>query len=391
MPSYKDKDGRWRYRFTHRGKPFSGSTPKGTNTQRAANQLEKEHFERVQSKRFLGVTPTVAELAAMVLEYQKAHTRPGTYSLQKTQFEVHVVPHIGKLRIDEVGPKDIDDLITAWKRAGAAVRTINARLGTVGRMFGLAVEWTMLTAVPRIKQLKVPKDLVRFLTEDEADKLLAAGRKRRGDHIYRWSVMIFIGLRTGLRAGELRGLEWVDVDFARGVIRVQRSDPGLLGVAAGPTKGGKPRLVPLSPMALEVLRAELAHRTEKLGHKPAPDDRVWPGIEDSSRSRSESSCVHAIQRCFEIAEIEERDGDRLGWHTLRHTYASWLAIRGVSLREIQELLGHASIRQTERYAHLAPDAVHHRSVAMLDAAVVQLDAGAPLALGPGDDQDEDDE
>lgn len=389
MPSYKGKDGRWRYRFTHRGKQYSGSTPKGTNTQRAANQLEKEHFERVQSKRFLGVTPTVAELAVMFLEYQQAHTRKLTHSLQTTQIEVHVLPHIGRVRIDEVGSKDIDDLITAWRKVGAAVRTINARLGTVGRMFGLAVEWTMLNAAPRIKQLKVPKDLVRFLSDDEADRLLAAARKRRGDRIYRWSSMVFIALRTGLRAGELRGLCWVDIDFQRAVLRVQRSDPGLAGVPAGPTKGGKPRLVPLTPMALEVLRGELAHRTELLGRKPAFDDHVWPGIEDATRSRSESSCVHAISGCFKLAEIEERDGDRLGWHTLRHTYASQLAIRGVSLREIQDLLGHASIRQTERYAHLVPDAVHHRSVAMLDAAVVQLDAGAQLELGPGDQEDDD--
>ena len=61
--------------------------------------------------------------------------------------------------------------------------------------------------------------------------------------------------------------------------------------------------------------------------------------------------------------------ERVSWHTLRHTCASWLVMRGVSLRIVQAVLGHASIRQTETYAHLAPGFAFHAAMTLLDVAL----------------------
>jgi len=366
MSAYKDKHGRWRYRFTRNGQRYSGSTLPAYNTKKAAEQLERVHVEKLQANVYTGVMPRVREFIARFLDYQKARFKSSTYKLQRLHLEVHVAGSaIGALPLDAVGSRELDALVTKWSDS-AKPRTVNSRLGTLLRMFAVAVEWKILAAVPTVQALKVPQDTVRFLMEDEAGRLLEAAGPR-------WRSMILIGLRTGLRVGELRGLQWGDVDLTsdRPQIYVRRTDPGVIGEESTVPKGGRGRTVPLTPDAAACLESVLGIARRKHG-RIAADDWVWPGADnwksqrDRRRTRSESGCGNGIWSAIQAAGIKEGKGDRLGWHTLRHTFASWLVIRGVSLRVVQELLGHASIRQTERYAHLAPNATHHGAVAGLD-------------------------
>jgi integrase len=382
MPAYKDDTGRWRYRFAFKGKRYSGSPPKGANTKKLAEALEREHIEKLKSNHYTGVMPTVRVFAGQFLDYQKAHTKPSTHHLQSIHLNVHVVPRIGSSNLDEIGKLELDALVIEWSGKKVMPRTMNSRLGTVMRMFSLAAEWKIIPRVPEVSFIKVPKDTVRFFSEEEAHRLLNAAHPR-------WRSMMLIGLRTGLRIGELRGLQWGDVDFAQSQIHVRRTDPGVRDQPAGAPKGNRGRTAPLTPDALACLRDLLElRRIGKKGPRVAPTEWVWPGVDiwkdqrNRDRPRSEGGCVEAITRAIENAKIEERKGDRLGWHTLRHTYASWLVIRGISLRIVQDLLGHASIRQTERYSHLTPNHAHHAAVASLDFAMVPSQE-ATKALPPG--------
>lgn len=382
MTTYKDVDRRWRYRFTFKGKRYSGSAPPIANRQKVAADLEREHLEKLRKNQYTGVMPTVKEFVTQFLEYQKARTKQLTAQLQRVHLEIHVVKRIGDKFLDDVGQRELDMLVTEWSKK-AKPRTINSRLGTLMRMFAVAVEWKILPTLPKATFVKVAKDTPRFLTDIEAHQLLEAAHPR-------WRPMMLVALRTGLRIGELRGLQWGDVDFARSQLHVQRTDPGVAGMESNPPKGGRGRTVPLTPDALACLAALRELRQSKKARISA-DDWVWPGVDiwkdqrNRDRPRSEGGCVNAITAAYANSGIEERDGDRLGWHTLRHTYASWLVMRNVSLRVVQDLLGHASIRQTERYAHLAPNAQHHAAVARLDFAL-SPDAssqGVAKELGPG--------
>ena len=369
MSAYND-NGRWRYRFSRKGKRYGGSTLEGNNTKRAAEQLERAHIEKLEAGVHAGKMPTVREFIARFLAYQKVRVKPLTYKSHKLHL-AHVERGIGTTPLDDVDTMAVDHLVTTWRAAGTAPRTINVRLSVLHHLLGLAVEWRILRAFPVIRRVKVPEDTPRFLTEDEARRLHeAAPRKIKS--------MVLIGLRTGLRVGELRGLQWGDVDLARGMLRVRRTDPGTGAPATAP-KGGKGRTVPLTPDARATLAAEL--EAAKRRGAAGPDRHVWPGRRE--RPRSAAGCTQTIAAAFERAGIKDEAGDGIGWHTLRHTFASWLVLRGVSLRVVQELLGHASIRQTERYAHLAPDATHHGAVATLDLALAP--AEAPAALPPGEE------
>jgi integrase len=369
---FKDKrNQRWRYSFMWQGKRYNGSCPKQANNERNAERLERlRQEELVAGKKRASMT--VEKLAVDFFEYQTGRVAPLTFETQQSHIELHVLPIIGKRRLDEIDKHTLDTLSTNWLKE-AEPTTVNVRMGTLLRMLALAVDWDHIAAVPKWKSVTVPDDTPRFLTADEATLLLKAARGI-------WRTMILVGLRTGLRVGELRGLQWGDVDLVGRTIRVRRTDPGRPDLDSNAPKGKRDRTVPLSPDAHIVLR-DLKPENAKAR------DWVWPAVfykgeqEQRDRCRSESGCKHGLRAAVEAAGLVETSNDRIGWHTLRHTFASWLVIRGVSLRVVQDLLGHAHITQTERYAHLAPDATHHDEVARLDPSIV---AGSQPLLPSGD-------
>lgn len=373
MSVFQDKrNKRWRYSFMWQGQRYNGSCPKQANNERNAERLERLRQEDlVAGKKRAAITIDV--LADRFFAYQSGRVAQLTIEGQRDHIDLHVRPAIGKRRVDEIDKHTLDALATKWLEI-AAPRTVNTRMGTLLRMLALAVEWDHVSKVPQYAAVKVPKDTPRFLTEDEAIRLLEAARNTP------WYTMLLIGLRTGLRIGELRGLQWSDVNLIASMVQVRRTDPGRADLSANAPKGKRERTVPLSPDAYIVLR-DLKPENAK------PRDWVWPALSykddkaPKNRTRSESGCKHGIAAAVLASGIENPEGDRIGWHTLRHTFASWLVIRGVSLRVVQDLLGHANIAQTERYSHLAPNATHHVEVAKLDFALVS--PGRPM-LTEGD-------
>lgn len=346
MPAYKDGDGRWRYRFSYNGERYSGSTPKAHNTKKAAEKIEREQLERLIARQYLGKMPTIEEFAERFLEHQKPRVKPLTFVQQNATIRQHVIPAWRKDRLDAVSKEMIDTLVSLWANGTKAVKpskpkTINTRLGTVRRMFSLAVDWRIISRVPEIEFVRVSESTPRWLTDAEAFALYEAVEEH-------WKAMIMVALRTGLRIGELRGLQWNDVDLVRRVIQVRRTDPGRRTIDATSPKGKRERTVPLSNdavVALESVRPD----------KPNGSAFVWPALlkrggEIRSRCRSEKGCWHAIDRAAKKVGLSD-----VGWHTLRHTYASHLVMRGVPIRTIQKWLGHASVKETEKYSHLAPD------------------------------------
>lgn len=360
MPAYKGDDGRWRYRFAFRGRRYSGSTAKGMNTKRAAELLERAHLDKLEKRRFTGLMPNVRDFVAQFLEHQRAHTKQLTYELNESVMRVHVLPELGELAIDEVNRETIDKLKAAWLES-AAPTTVNTRLGVLLRMLSLAVEWEILPAVPAVKFLRVARERIRFLSDEESTRLIEAAG-------INWRTMVVVGLRTGLRIGELRGLQWIDINLHQGAVHVMRTDPGRSDVEPNSPKGGRDRVVPLTDETVASLQA-----WSNLTFTRSRPSNAWvfPGV--GEKTRAEGNCNEQMGRIAARAKVAD-----CTWHTLRHTYASQLVMRGVPLRAVQDLLGHASIKQTERYAHLAPGYTNRAMVASLDVPLLQL------APKPGD-------
>lgn len=367
MPAYEHK-GRWRFRFAFQGNRYSGSAPKGANTKKTALALERQLLDKLVARRFTGVMPLIKDFIRRFLEHQKAHTKPLTYELHERICTLHIEPHVGRLRLDQLRRAELEGLKMTWLAAGTAPRTVNTRLGVAVRMLSYAAnELEILDSVPKVKLLKIPKDHPRFLSEDEAAALLEASKEHQRSDALDWYVMMIVGLRTGLRIGELRGLQWGDIDWERGLVHVRRTDPGRPDLDPNAPKGNRPRIVPLTPDATSaLLEWYRGAKRRKPQHWVFPGAESWRGKERYT-TRSEGNCGTAMGRIAKAAGLD----DSVTFHTLRHTYASWLVMRGVALSAVQELLGHASIRQTERYAHLAPGYAQHAAVATLDIPLVQ--------------------
>jgi integrase len=135
-------------------------------------------------------------------------------------------------------------------------------------------------------------------------------------------------MKTGMRLGELRGLRWGDCDLVAGTIRVQRN---LVGRHEGTPKNGKARTVDLSVSAVAALKA----------HRHLRGERVFCNLDGKDYTLGEWR--YWLKRCCLRAGLRV-----IGWHTLRHTFASHLVGRGATITVIKELLGHGTLQVTMR-------------------------------------------
>ncbi len=180
----------------------------------------------------------------------------------------------------------------------------------------------------------------KFLTFVEADALIAAATPMDP-----WKAMVIVAVRTGLRHGELTALRWQDVDLKGGKLSVVEN---YVEGHTGTPKSGHGREVPLSNDALKALRS-IRHNRGPLVFCTKQGKHLEHWVTDNQ--------LRLFCRAAGMLPI--------GWHRCRHTFASHLAMRGVSIKTIQELLGHANLKMTMRYAHLMPE-VRRDAVLLLD-------------------------
>jgi integrase len=197
--------------------------------------------------------------------------------------------------------------------------TINRALEVVRLVLNVARdEWGWIERVPKIRLLKEPKRRVRFLTEEEANRLMLV----LPEHMV---AVVRYALATGCRMSEILKLEWNRVDFDR---RVSWLEPGS-------TKNGEGRGIPLNRDAILALRSVQGQHQR------------WCFTYKGKRMAAIGS---AWKRSLKRAGIE-----KFRFHDLRHTWASWHVMSGTSLQELMELGGWKSYEMVLRYAHLAPE------------------------------------
>ena len=199
--------------------------------------------------------------------------------------------------------------------------SVNRELATLRHLLRLAEEWGYIAKAPRVRLGREPEGRQRFLSEEEAARLLVACTESKNGYL---KAIVTTVLHTGMRRGEILGLTWERVNFARGVLLLDR------------TKSDRRREVPMNRAVYDALSAlPTEPREGLLFHRGGA---AWGAI----RTAFETACTRAKL-------------DDFRFHDLRHTCASWLIMRGRSPKEVQELLGHQTFAMTLRYAHLSPD------------------------------------
>lgn len=214
-----------------------------------------------------------------------------------------------------------------------AAATLNRELALLRLLLRLVEEWSYIEKIPKIRLRKEPEGRLRFLTEDEITRLLGAAAESQNTYFL---PIVTIALNTGMRKNEILKLAWERVDFSRGVLQLSE------------TKNGRRREVPMNRAIYDVL-SNLPGKKEEGPVFRRKDGAAWGDV----RTAFEHACRRAKITDFRF-------------HDLRHTCASWLIMRGRSLKEVQEILGHREFSMTLRYAHLSPDCLREAVAALED-------------------------
>lgn len=274
--------------------------------------------------------PRLSDLFSEVLKYVGATLGPGTFAIYSTTF-AHFRRSAGNPPLPSLTPRIIDRY-KIERLAVVAPSTVNIELRTLKAAFRMGVRWDMLRRSPLdgVSLARVPESEPAFFGREDFQRLLDSIREP-------WfrDVVLFAAV-TGMRQGEILSLRWEQVEFHARVIRLRSS-------ASFRTKTGKRRSVPLGETAMQVLR------------------RIGPGNGSDlvftlrGRPLLRRWVTTKLRRYVRHLGMDRR----LNFHSLRTSFASWLALDGVSIYQISKLLGHSDVKITQHYyAHLEPGELH---------------------------------
>ena len=199
-------------------------------------------------------------------------------------------------------------------------------------------EWLEQSPMTKVKKPIESRGRVRFLDNDERQRLLTACQQSANKQLY---LCVILALSTGMRQGELMSLSWADVNLKESFLILHE------------TKNGERRRVALAGLALDLLRDYA--KVRRLDSQLLFPSNVNPNKHIDLRKPFETA--------LKVAEIND-----FHWHDLRHCTASYLAMNGASLAEIAEVLGHKTLSMVKRYSHLSDSHVSN-VVASMNAKI----------------------
>jgi integrase len=284
--------------------------------------------------------PRFSEMADLYLQWGQENKNDRRND--ESRYKNHLKDSLGKKRLNDISSFELERLKSHLTKKELAPATVKHCLVLVREIFNKAVEWGKYQGQNPVKGVKLPtlsNRRERFLSYDEADKLL----KELAKVSQTTHDQALISLHCGLRAGEIFNLRGQDVDFANGLIRIMDS------------KNKTARSAYMSEAVKEILKAHLPENLSELIFK----DR-WHGEPIKNISKTFERAVNKLGLNKDVEDPRQR----VVFHSLRHTFASWLAIQGTPILTIKELLGHKTLAMTERYAHLTPDMKKRATLAL---------------------------
>jgi integrase/recombinase XerC len=239
---------------------------------------------------------------------------------------------LGDCFLNSLTPKEAD-LYKVERLKSISATSVNIELRTLKSAFNTAHRWGNIVSNPfdKISFVKLPETQPMYFTKEDFQRLLNMITEQ-------WlKEIVLLATLTGMRRGEIVNLRWQDVDLQRKVIQIQSN-------ATFKTKQGKRRAIPMSEVAFHLLQSRFGKGTSEYVFS-LTDQKI-----------SEGWLTHKFKYYVYEAKL---NNDKLHFHSLRHTFASWLVQDGVSLYEVQKLLGHSNISVTQVYSHLEPEKLHN--------------------------------
>jgi excisionase family DNA binding protein len=321
----KQRKKRWYIDFKANGRRVR-QVIKNAQTRAQAVLALQEKVNEVFSKEhnpFLAKKKVVfCDLADMYLsDYAKVNKE--SWRSDQYRIEAHMKFFFGDLKLQDITPLLIEKYRSERLKTGVTKSTVNREITIMKKMFNLAVDWNLMDRNPALKvKLFSEKDTQkeRILTEEEEVKLEAESP----DYL---KPILIMALHTGMRRGEILNLRWRQVDLGRRNIKVEN------------TKSGKNRLIPINDLLFQELL-----KVKGLNGK---SEHVFP---NPKTGRPFTEAKKSFKGACKRAAI-----DGLRFHDLRHTFATRLIESGTDLITVRDLLGHHSVKVTQRYTHSNQD------------------------------------
>lgn len=312
----------------------AGVRPQSPEEERAMNEQarqEKEKAARLLERR----NTTFAEFwESDYLPASTTNKKPKTVASEGWIYSKWVAPAFGSVPLQSIVPGMVETIAAQIKREGKAAATVRHFLALVSQVWNLAVSRGVVSGdspTKRVRKPRVDNRRIRFLTEEEARRLLDALAKRSMDT----HDSALLSLFAGLRAGEIHALTWADVNLDAGTLYIR--DPK--------------NKVSRHAIILPEIKAMLLRRGDR---DHSPSDLIFPAKTGRVRDKV-SKVFELVVEELGLNEGIEDARQKVVFHSLRHTFASWLVQDGVPLYTVAELMGHTTLEMTKRYSHLAPD------------------------------------
>lgn len=326
-----------------------------------ANSVRQSLLSTAKKEALAGILPQSTSVPTLGQAWEKydsawleARAKPSA-RFDRSYYKTHLHSHpLHNKPLNKITVADLEDIASQKRIEGYAPQTIKHILSIIRRVMNKAIAWNLWNGPIPFASFTMPEvdnERTRFLTEAEAKTLLEK-LKERDEKVW---LMSLLSLQCGLRFGEIARMEVRDINFDNNTIFLRQ------------TKNGRSRFA-FMPQTLKAILLEWV--------KDLPTPRLFP--------TKNNELLDGIGKAFDkvVKEMKLNDGvtdtrDRFVFHSLRHSYASFLAKSGYGQTVIAELLGHRSLEMTRRYTHLMPD-IKKEAAGAIDKIISAEHPASPL-------------
>jgi integrase len=278
--------------------------------------------------------PLFKDIAAKYHEWAKVNKK--SYVDDKSRCDNYLSPRFDSKRLSEISTFDLERLKSDIIKKGLSAKTVTHVLTLFRAIINKAILWGLWDGANPVKGLEMPtvkNKRDRYLSYEQADILLQE-LKQVSQKVHD---IALIALHTGMRFGEIVNLKLQDIEWDNGTLNV--ADP----------KNEEPRKAYMTPTVKTVVKEMVDRRPGMIR-----DDFIFLARQGKPITEVSDTFKRVVDKLgFNRGVKDPRQ--KICFHSLRHTFASWMIKQGENLNTVKELLGHKSIKMTERYAHLCED------------------------------------
>ncbi len=314
----------------------SGSGAQTLAEQKLERQLEKKNKES-QENLEKAKSITFGEYWKNVYWKNQSHKSKGSLDAENALWIKWIAPIIKNTILYLLSVQELMEIKNLMIKKEMSPASIKYAMAVISQVWTMASKEGLVTGLSPTKLVQLPKKdnkRQRFLSKEEASILLSS-LKNSSDKTYEISI---ISLDCGLRFGEIASITWGDCDFEQSTILIR--DP----------KAKSNRYAFMTKRVKQLLE-------NKKTENNSQDCLIFIAENGNKLVRVSKTFRRTADELFNQNVTDQRQ--KVCFHTLRHTFASWLVSGGVSLYEVKELMGHADMSMTQRYSHLSPEGLRN--------------------------------